>query len=222
VEESYSLSLERQNDEDDEEEFSYDKEREVSDLQCIARIAHSKSVQLFGSSLPNEQSESSLVIPSITLSPSPTKPVKRRPFVHPSVSRLRSITPQRMMPESPDTSVMSPVVSNLSSLSRRSSILSEFAHTNAEKSLPKEAFKWSPLKIINSLVFSMNRNNADAGEHGEPTVIATNGLICIGTRKGRVLVFDFKQKMKCVCGASPSGMVVHVRLSLFHLVICGL
>jgi len=40
---------------------------------------------------------------------------------------------------------------------------------------------------------------------GAPTVMAANGLICIGTESGRVLVFDFKQTLRCICGDSLSG-----------------
>ena len=32
-----------------------------------------------------------------------------------------------------------------------------------------------------------------------PTVMASNGLICIGTTQGRVYVFDFKQNLRTVC-----------------------
>ncbi len=44
-----------------------------------------------------------------------------------------------------------------------------------------------------------------AQSSGSPTVLAANGLICIGTDTGRVLVFDFKQTLKCVCGNESSG-----------------
>jgi hypothetical protein len=36
-------------------------------------------------------------------------------------------------------------------------------------------------------------------------VMAANGLICIGTESGRILVFDFKQTLRCICGDSSSG-----------------
>lgn len=34
---------------------------------------------------------------------------------------------------------------------------------------------------------------------GSPTVLAANGLICIGTHTWLTDVFDFKQTLKCVC-----------------------
>jgi len=40
---------------------------------------------------------------------------------------------------------------------------------------------------------------------GAPMVMAANGLICIGTESGRVLVFDFKQTLRCICGDPSSG-----------------
>src|SRR5262249_52804351 len=41
---------------------------------------------------------------------------------------------------------------------------------------------------------------------GAPTVLAANGLICIGTDEGKICVFDFKQTLICICGNDPSGM----------------
>jgi hypothetical protein len=40
---------------------------------------------------------------------------------------------------------------------------------------------------------------------GALTVMAANGLICIGTERGRILVFDFKQTLRCICGDPSSG-----------------
>lgn len=162
---------------------------------------------MFEESILDEKNETSTIVPAITISPSPLT-LPKRPHIHPAVSRLRSIVPQRSLSDSLDSSILSPLDSNFShsTLSRRSSILSEFANTNGEKPLPREAFKWTPLKVINSQIFSTNRARADADiEHGEPTVIATNGLVCVGTSKGRVLVFDFKQVLRCICGATPQG-----------------
>ncbi|KAG2146389.1 Golgi CORVET complex core vacuolar protein 8-domain-containing protein [Suillus bovinus] len=36
-------------------------------------------------------------------------------------------------------------------------------------------------------------------------VLAANGFICVGTDKGRILVFDFTQSLKCICGSESSG-----------------
>ena len=36
-------------------------------------------------------------------------------------------------------------------------------------------------------------------------MLAANGLICVGMDNGRILVFDFKQTLKCVCGDPATG-----------------
>ena len=38
-----------------------------------------------------------------------------------------------------------------------------------------------------------------------PTVLAANGLICVGSEDGSVHIFDFTQTLKCVCGAGLNG-----------------
>lgn len=40
---------------------------------------------------------------------------------------------------------------------------------------------------------------------GQPTVMAVNGLVALGTDKGWVLVFDFAQNLRCVCGTEAIG-----------------
>lgn len=40
---------------------------------------------------------------------------------------------------------------------------------------------------------------------GAPTVMAANGLICVGTETGFICVFDFKQNLKCICGTDAIG-----------------
>ena len=40
---------------------------------------------------------------------------------------------------------------------------------------------------------------------GQPTVMAVSGLIAIGTTRGWVLVFDFGQNLRCVCGTEAIG-----------------
>jgi len=41
--------------------------------------------------------------------------------------------------------------------------------------------------------------------HGRPTVICANGYLCIGTDIGHVLVFDFKQQLKCFIDPNNPG-----------------
>lgn len=47
-----------------------------------------------------------------------------------------------------------------------------------------------------------------AANLGIPTVIAANGLICVGTETGFICVFDFKQNLKCICGTDGVGKAV--------------
>jgi hypothetical protein len=42
-------------------------------------------------------------------------------------------------------------------------------------------------------------------EKGSPTVLAANGLICVGMGAGRVYVFDFKQNLKAICGGTEAS-----------------
>ncbi|KAI0293200.1 Golgi CORVET complex core vacuolar protein 8-domain-containing protein [Russula brevipes] len=60
---------------------------------------------------------------------------------------------------------------------------------------------------------------------GAPTVMAANGLVCIGTESGRVLVFDFKQTLRCICGDPASektvGAVTSLALSHDHTYVAA-
>ncbi|KAG1813729.1 Golgi CORVET complex core vacuolar protein 8-domain-containing protein [Suillus variegatus] len=55
---------------------------------------------------------------------------------------------------------------------------------------------------------------------GAPMVLAANGFICVGTDKGRIFVFDFKQSLKCICG-SILGPVSAVALSNDHTFVAS-
>ncbi|KPV77801.1 uncharacterized protein RHOBADRAFT_33991 [Rhodotorula graminis WP1] len=52
---------------------------------------------------------------------------------------------------------------------------------------------------------------------GQPTVMAVNGLVALGTNKGWVLVFDFAQNLRCVCGTE--AIVTAVAVSQDHTFI---
>lgn len=41
---------------------------------------------------------------------------------------------------------------------------------------------------------------------GSPTTLAANGLICIGTTEGKIVVHDFSQSLLCVCESKTLGM----------------
>lgn len=149
-----------------------------------------------------------------------------RPFLHPTVSRLRSFTPQSSSLMASTSSagtvqsrfgVASPTPSHFSVMSRRSSIsnlqaLSASSHGNVRnsKEAEREVFKWTHLRNIGNHIFiSKAANKASsilgAPTIGCPTVLAANGLICVGTDEGKICVFDFKQTLICVCGNQATG-----------------
>jgi hypothetical protein len=47
---------------------------------------------------------------------------------------------------------------------------------------------------------------------GAPTVLAANGMVCLGTSSGKVAVYSFKQSLHCVCGNDAIG----TEASLLH------
>ncbi|KAG6820736.1 hypothetical protein H0H93_012382 [Arthromyces matolae] len=161
-----------------------------------------------------------------------------RPFLPPNVSRLRSFTPSASRPASNEGSGssmtspshhpgrMSPPPLNLPSISRTSS-RSDLRPVDDEGSrgtTSSDAFKWTTLSNISKHVYNPLSQKLSsvlgAPLLGTPTVFTANGLICIGTTQGRVCIFDFKQKLKCVCGidspGKPVGAVTAVALSHDH------
>ncbi|KAA1473911.1 hypothetical protein DENSPDRAFT_780906 [Dentipellis sp. KUC8613] len=160
-----------------------------------------------------------------------------RPFLHPTVSRLRSFTPRTsvvtsaMSPSSNLHGGDSPAPSHFSALSPMSSssnlrALSEKRDIpiNGHDSTRREVFRWTPLRNIGHYINPRVPHKASAllgsVASGSPMVLAANGLICIGTDIGKVFVFDFKQTLMCVCGDAASektvGPVTALALSHDH------
>lgn len=150
-----------------------------------------------------------------------------RPFLHPAVSRLRSYTPQSSRLASSDsllttsqsqlfTAASPPPPSLFSSLSRvsSSSNLRPAEVPSKESQLPPkptpDVFKWTDLQTISHTVFSRASQKASnvlgASLLGQPTVVATNGFICIGTTEGKVVVYDFMQSPIAVCESNVPGL----------------
>ena len=149
---------------------------------------------------------------------------RSRPFLHPTISRLRSYTPHAS-PSSSATSALSalrgvsPAPSSFT-LSPGSSSSAHiplpylpgtenhdfpFPHTNGHDAADeREVFRWTHLRALEPHLFARSSTKAQAvlgaAALGGPTVMSANGLICIGTESGRVLVFDFKQTLRCICG----------------------
>jgi vacuolar protein sorting-associated protein 8 len=68
----------------------------------------------------------------------------------------------------------------------------------------REVFRWAILQDIGKHIYLQKASSVLGSFHGSPTALSANGLICIGTDQGRVLVFDFKQQLKCVCGVDDA------------------
>ncbi|KAH8828006.1 Golgi CORVET complex core vacuolar protein 8-domain-containing protein [Flagelloscypha sp. PMI_526] len=129
-----------------------------------------------------------------------------RPFLHPHVSRLRSFIPQSPSSTSLVTGNSAASVSQLSSLSH----------------LPqKKYFAGVPLRSISQHIFASAAHKKAAAllgseAIGTPTVLAANGLICVGSDLGRVCVYDFKQNLKCICGSTSDDLGSVTALALSH------
>lgn len=171
-------------------------------------------------------------LPEASPSTTPERPVyspRSRPFLHPSVSRLRSMTPRSQTPNiSSAASVtsatssnlrggVSPSLSHFSSISRASSV-SDLRSTTAshqsdvtenERGLKaRDVFRWTQLKTIGDQIFPSTSQKASAilgSSWGAPTVMVSNGLVCVGTDRGVVVVYDFRQQFKCACGTIDEG-----------------
>jgi hypothetical protein len=147
-------------------------------------------------------------------------------FLHPSTSRLRSY----MTHASPVTSVTSPnsPLHRISPSPAPSSFTlspgSSSAHlplgaagkrdlsqaNGHDSSNACEVFRWAQLHSLGTHLSARHPSNKvqamlGASAVGAPLVMAANGLICIGTESGRILVFDFKQTLRCICGDPSSG-----------------
>ncbi|GAA5837898.1 hypothetical protein JCM11251_004692 [Rhodosporidiobolus azoricus] len=92
---------------------------------------------------------------------------------------------------------------------------------------PTRAVKWSSLRRIATRVFpSSSGAGVSQAEQmaksamGQPTVMAISGLVAIGTNRGWVLVFDFSQNLRCICGteaiAKDCGAVTAIAVSQDH------
>jgi hypothetical protein len=71
-------------------------------------------------------------------------------------------------------------------------------------------FRWTNLQNITKEVYASNavkKAMTVLGARGfeTPTVLAANGYVCIGTSDGKILVYDFRQNLKCICGDDSPG-----------------
>lgn len=112
------------------------------------------------------------------------------------------------------------LMSRVSSISNLNEVLLDNSDTNsnAEASTsttaptsilykaPTDTFKWSPLRRISQRIYppiSSLKNGTQS--IGVPTVLAVSGIIAVGTTKGWVMIFDFAQNLRCMCGSELIG-----------------
>lgn len=149
-----------------------------------------------------------------------------RPFLHPTVSRLRSYTPQPSISpangavaSSSHFTIASPSPSHFSSLSLSSNprnIQNDQFHEPAH-SIDPDVFKWTDLGAITQELYPTPSAKASSvlgtSSAGLPTVLAANGLLCVGTEQGKIYVYDFKQTLRAVCGSDLTGMLAPPRIN---------
>lgn len=146
---------------------------------------------------------------------SPSAP--HEPFLLPGVSRLRSFASRSPRSEviynlpadiSAAIGFASPP-SRVSDISRGSTPGPGKGACRGYLKAEREVFKWTMLQSVGDQLYGKRPSKAaivlGASNLGSPTVLAANGLICVGTDAGRIFVFDFKQTLLCVCGDGASG-----------------
>jgi hypothetical protein len=214
---------------DTEKKYSGD-EALVSTLQLVRHPPSSYFFQVDKDiflELTPSTSSLGLMTPQMMASPGingVSSPQTSRPFLHPTVSRLRSSPYSSRLPSNgsvenqhsniPDG--VSPSLSYFSSMSRVSSVSnlhtasSDNPQVDSISPPDREVFKWTELRNITQHLFptSVHKASAVLGSptSGSPTVLAANGLICLGTSTGKIYVYDFRQTLKCICGDDSSGM----------------
>jgi vacuolar protein sorting-associated protein 8 len=68
--------------------------------------------------------------------------------------------------------------------------------------VPWEVVRWTKLRKIEKQALS----EIGKRKFGVPTVMSVSAVIAVGTTKGLVLVFDFRQNLKHVIGVNTKGL----------------
>ncbi|EEB95823.1 hypothetical protein MPER_05150 [Moniliophthora perniciosa FA553] len=116
----------------------------------------------------------------------------------------------------------------MSSLSNLRTNENSDAAEGKRRQAEQNVFHWTELRNISHHIYSSYSSKASSmlgAASGSPTVLAANGLICIGTDDGKICVYDFKQTLKCICANTttekPVGAVTALALSHDHTYIAS-
>ena len=102
--------------------------------------------------------------------------------------------------------------SRMSSRSSQIADINDLEATSSHTNIPWEVVRWTNLRKIEGQAFS----EIGKRKFGSPTTLAVlqslsplifqvSGVIAIGTTKGLVLIFDFRQTLKFVIGVGTKG-----------------
>ncbi|KAA1137653.1 Vacuolar protein sorting-associated protein 8 [Puccinia graminis f. sp. tritici] len=135
---------------------------------------------------------------------------------------------QSEQPYSPTPSLIDRNISNHSNGLQSPSIIVE---PDAQEFSSTGIFRWASLRRITQKIYSVPRrlhpstivSSANSPSNtllGLPTVIATSGVIVVGTAKGWAMVFDYASNLKCVLGSDAvvrdAGAVSALSISHDH------
>lgn len=151
-----------------------------------------------------------------------------QPFLPPSVSRLRSFASRsprnevnHNLPADVSTAIgFASPPSRVSDISRSSTPGTATGAWKGCLRVEREVFRWAVLQNAGDQLYGNRPSKAaivlGASNLGSPTVLAANGLICVGTDAGRIFIFDFKQTLLGICGNDVSGCYLLV-LCIHHV-----
>ena len=197
--------------------------------RMMASLQHVDDSDIFSENSPSNSSSGPLTPPSRISSPGSKTPYFKpaRPFLHPTVSRLRSYTSQTSRNFHDESSAsshshlfdgtsLSPSHFSSISISRSSSVSNLQTPSSAKQTdasngeTNREVFRWTELQAIMRTIYPTLPPKASGllgtSSLGRPTVLAANGLICTGTDDGKVVVHDFKQSLICICENNVQGI----------------
>lgn len=143
-------------------------------------------------------SPGSSILPSAATRPGPSSPSPSfRPFDRRFHSRLSSSASNSPRASSPALSS----IRNHRNASLGSAFALDYAADSGALTPPWEVVRWTQLKKIAANAFSeVGRRN-----FGSPTCLAVSTSIVLGTSKGVILIFDYRQDLKLIIGPGTKG-----------------